>query len=66
MIDRSDKRRLVGGILALTAAVAFAFANASARVAFQDGSNPITLAAVRFLLPALVLAAWLSMESRSI
>ena len=66
MIDRSDKRRLVGDILALTAAVAFAFANASASVAFQDGSNPITLAAVRFVLPALVLAAWLSMESRSI
>lgn len=66
MIDRSDKRRLAGDILALTAAVAFACANASASVAFQDGSNPITLAAVRFVLPALVLAAWLSMESRSI
>jgi drug/metabolite transporter (DMT)-like permease len=62
----SAKRRLVGEILALTAAVAFAFANASASVAFQDGSNPITLAAVRFVIPALVLAAWLGMESRSI
>jgi drug/metabolite transporter (DMT)-like permease len=57
---------LIGNILALTAAVAFALTNASASLAFQGGSNPITLAAVRFVLPALVLAAWLMAQGRSL
>ena len=59
-------RPLIGNLLALTAAVAFALTNTSARLAFQGGSNPITLAAVRFVLPALVLMAWLMVQGRSL
>ena len=61
-----ETRVLMGTILALTAAVAFALTNASASLAFQGGSNPITLAAVRFVLPALVLMAWLIAQGRSV
>jgi drug/metabolite transporter (DMT)-like permease len=64
--SRIEARVLIGNILALTAAVAFAFTNASASLAFQGGSNPITLAAVRFVLPALVLMAWLAAQGRSV
>jgi drug/metabolite transporter (DMT)-like permease len=68
MTDRNpiEARALTGNVLALAAAVAFAFANTSASLAFQGGSNPITLAAVRFVLPALVLMAWLAAQRRSI
>jgi drug/metabolite transporter (DMT)-like permease len=59
-------RPLIGNLLALTAAVAFALTNTSASLAFQGGSNPITLAAVRFVLPALVLMAWLMVQGRSL
>jgi drug/metabolite transporter (DMT)-like permease len=45
--------------LALTAAAAFALASASARLAFHGGSNPLTVAAVRFLVPMSVLVVWL-------
>ena len=46
--------------------VAFALSNASAILAFQAGSNPITLAAVRFVLPVLILVIWLTAERRSV
>ena len=45
--------------LALTAAVAFALSSTSARIAYDSGSNPLTVAAVRFLVPTAVLAVWL-------
>jgi drug/metabolite transporter (DMT)-like permease len=45
--------------LALTAAIAFALTSNSARIAYHSGSNPLTVAAVRFLLPTAVLAVWL-------
>ena len=64
--SRIEPRAWVGNILALTAAVAFAFSNTTASVAFQGGSNPITLAAVRFVLPAIVLVIWLSASGRSV
>ena len=64
--NRTEDRVLIGNILALTAAVAFAFTNASASVAFQGGSNPISLAAFRFVLPALVLTAWLIAQGKSL
>jgi len=51
---------MIGNVLALASAIAFALANASAIAAFHAGSNPLTLAAARFVLPALVLAAWLA------
>jgi drug/metabolite transporter (DMT)-like permease len=46
-------------VLALTAAIAFALATASARVAYHGGSNPLTVAAVRFLAPMVLLTLWL-------
>jgi drug/metabolite transporter (DMT)-like permease len=61
---RAQSRGLIGGILALSSAFAFAFSNASAIVAFHSGSNPLTVAAFRFVLPAVVLAAWLAMQNR--
>ncbi len=48
--------------LALTAAVAFALANTCARIAYHGGSSPLTVAAVRFLLPAAVLVVWLPLR----
>jgi drug/metabolite transporter (DMT)-like permease len=48
--------------LALTAAVAFALTSISARIAYDSGSNPLTVAAVRFLVPTAVLAVWLLMR----
>jgi drug/metabolite transporter (DMT)-like permease len=52
-------REIAGMMLALTAAVAFALTSTSARIAYDNGSNPLTVAAVRFLLPMTVLAVWL-------
>jgi drug/metabolite transporter (DMT)-like permease len=57
---------VIGTCLVLLAAVAFALSNTSARIAFHGGSNPVTLAAVRFVLPAVVLSIWLTIQSRSI
>jgi probable blue pigment (indigoidine) exporter len=48
--------------LALAAAVAFALANASASVAYHSGSNPLTVAVIRFLLPTGTLVVWLRMR----
>lgn len=49
----------VGVPLALASAVAFALANTCARLAYQGGGNPPTVAAVRFVLPTIVLVMWL-------
>jgi drug/metabolite transporter (DMT)-like permease len=59
-----ESRSLLGNTLALASAVAFALANVSAIMAFQAGSNPLTLSGARFVLPALVLVAWLGIASR--
>jgi drug/metabolite transporter (DMT)-like permease len=64
MTNRTEARVLTGNILALAAAVAFALTNAAASLAFQGGSNPSTLAALRFVLPALVLTVWLGIQRR--
>lgn len=58
----SHRRRLVGTALAIVAALGFAFTNASASLAYHGGSNPLTLAAIRFFVPAIVLAAWMRAE----
>jgi drug/metabolite transporter (DMT)-like permease len=63
---RNEPRAWVGNTLALTSAVAFALSNTSASLAFHGGSNPMTLAAVRFVLPALVLVIWLTAQGRSV
>lgn len=61
---RVKRHIFVGGILALMSAVAFALSNTSASLAFHGGSNPLTLAAVRFVLPILVLVIWLKAQGR--
>jgi drug/metabolite transporter (DMT)-like permease len=48
--------------LALAAAVAFAFSNTSASLAYRGGSNPLTIAAIRFVLPTAALVVWLGMS----
>ena len=63
---RTEPQAWVGDALALTAAVAFAVSNASASLAFSGGSNPLTLAAVRFILPVVVLVTWLTAQGRSV
>ena len=53
---------MAGIALALAAAVAFALANTSASVAYHGGSNPLTVAAIRFLLPTGTLVVWLRLR----
>ena len=53
---------MAGIALALAAAVAFALANTSASIAYHSGSNPLTMAAIRFLLPTAALVVWLRMR----
>ena len=48
--------------MALAAAVAFAVANTSASIAYHSGTNPPTVAAIRFLLPTVSLVIWLRMR----
>jgi drug/metabolite transporter (DMT)-like permease len=55
----SHPRAWLGITLALAAAAAFALANTSASVAYHGGSNPLTVAATRFLVPTAALAIWL-------
>lgn len=52
-------REWLGVALALVTAAAFALSNASASLAYQGGSNPMTVAAVRFVLPMAALLVWL-------
>ena len=55
----SYPRAWVGVTVAVAAAAAFAMANTSASVAYQGGSNPLTVAATRFLVPTAALVVWL-------
>ena len=56
----------VGIIVALAAAAGFALANTSATVAYQGGSNPLTVAAIRFLMPTAALIIWLRLSNVSL
>jgi drug/metabolite transporter (DMT)-like permease len=56
----------VGIIVALAAAAGFALANTSASVAYQGGSNPLTVAAIRFLVPTAALIIWLRLSNVSL
>jgi hypothetical protein len=47
-----ERRIWVGVTIALAAAAAFALANTSASVAYHGGSNALTVAATRFIVPA--------------
>jgi drug/metabolite transporter (DMT)-like permease len=58
----AGKRAKIGIALALSTAIAFALTNTSASLAYQGGSNPLTVAAIRFLLPVAVLLVWLRLR----
>ena len=62
----SHRRARVGITVALAAAAGFALANTSASVAYQGGSNPLTLAATRFLVPTAALIVWLRVSGVSL
>jgi drug/metabolite transporter (DMT)-like permease len=59
-------KRLVGIFLALVSAVFFALANTLAGVAYQGGSNPFTLSATRFILPAILLLFILMVSGKAV
>jgi len=62
----SDPRARVGIAVALAAAAGFALANTSASVAYHGGSNPLTVAATRFLVPTAALIVWLRVSGLSL
>ena len=62
----SRPRARVGITVALAAAAGFALANTSASVAYQGGSNPLTVAATRFLMPTAALIVWLRVSNVSL
>ncbi len=62
----SDPRARVGIAIALAAAAGFALANTSASVAYQGGSNALTVAATRFLVPTAALIVWLRVSGVSL
>jgi len=62
----SRLRAHVGITVALAAAAGFALANTSASVAYQGGSNPLTIAATRFLVPTAALIVWLRVSGISL
>jgi drug/metabolite transporter (DMT)-like permease len=62
MLFPLNSRPWIGITLALAAAVAFALSSVSASLAVHGGSNALTLAATRFVLPIFVLVAWLRMQ----
>ena len=57
-VTRSS-RAWVGVAVAIAAGAAFAVANTAAGLAYQGGSNPLTVASTRFLLPTAALIGWL-------
>jgi DME family drug/metabolite transporter len=57
-----QSREWAGTALALAAALAFALANALAGLAYQGGSDPMTVSAFRFVLPTMAVVIWLRMS----
>jgi drug/metabolite transporter (DMT)-like permease len=62
----SHSRAWLGVVVALAAAAGYALANTSASVAYQGGSNPLTVAATRFLVPTFVVVVWLRLSGISL
>jgi len=62
----SQSRAWLGVVVALAAAAGYALANTSASVAYQGGSNPLTVAATRFLVPTFALVIWLRLSGVSL
>jgi len=61
----SHRRAWAGVVVALAAAAGFALANTSATLAYHGGSNPLTVAATRFLVPTAALLVWLRVSGVS-
>ncbi len=59
-------RRSVGVALAVAAAVAYACSNTAASLAYHGGSNPLTVAALRFVVPTIALIVWLRASGTSL
>src|SRR6202047_2587923 len=62
----SHSRAWLGVVVALAAAAGYAVANTSASLAYQGGSNPLTVAATRFLVPTIALIVWLRLSGLSL
>jgi drug/metabolite transporter (DMT)-like permease len=63
----TGRRRVwVGVLVALAAAAGYALANTSASVAYHGGSNALTVAATRFLVPTAALIGWLHLGGVSL
>jgi len=66
-INTTDHSRAWLGIaVALAAGASYAVANTSANLAYQGGSNAMTVAATRFLVPAVALFVWLRLGGVSL
>jgi len=61
-----SNRRYIGIFLALTSGVAFMASNTLAGVSYQDGTNPLTVSATRFILPAVILFFLLKKNNLSV
>ena len=61
-----QSRTRVGITLALATAVTFALSNTSASLAYHNGSNTLTVAAMRFVLPTVALVVWLRLRGVSL
>jgi len=59
---RSQSRAWLGSALALAAAAGYALANTSATLAYAGGSNALTVAGTRFLVPTIALVIWLRLD----
>ncbi len=62
----SHSRTWLGVVVALAAGAGYAVANTSASVAYQGGSDPMTVAATRFLVPTVALFVWLRLSGVSL
>jgi drug/metabolite transporter (DMT)-like permease len=62
----SRPRAWIGITIALAAAAGFALANTLGAMAYQGGSNPLTVAATRFLAPTAALVIWLRLGGVSL
>ena len=58
-INTTDSRAWLGIVVALAAGAAYAVANTSANIAYQAGSDAMTVAATRFLVPVIALFVWM-------
>ena len=65
-INTTHSRAWLGIVVALAAGAAYAVANTSANIAYQAGSNAMTVAATRFLVPVIALFIWMRLAGVSL